>query len=633
MTSDIVEWIFVYIKLILKPFILFVVFFSSFSLYAATQFRVIVDASGSMVISDPDKLTAESLRLIADLAPERETTLGIWLFGEEPRVLLADEPITSEHRERLASYVDSYVTSDVKTDLEAILSMLLREAPVEGSVDQHWILVTDGMVDISLDEKINEASRQRIKGDLLEELVERGVHLHTVSMTGYTDKALLEVLSSQTNASHTEVALPEDLLPTFNKIFSLSSDSDQIPFEGNTFFVDESIDEFTLLVFHSPEKQPLLLDAKNTPVTFNATDKARRVKGKHYSLITVVEPMVGTWRVNNINTKQSTIRVITDLQTKSSQVPTVLFQNEPFFSSLGLYQEDELIQDDAFLRLVTVNKTLNKNNGEVNELVHQESQVPLTDFQYKSQHDGLANVGNYELDSFVDGGSFVRKLVQYFSVVSPVLFEIKSGVAGVMTYSIKPTNLRLNVLRSRLMLEVTSSDGLISEEELPVIGQGYWQRVDFDSDKLFSVRVRLEAITQTGVSFTYWSNYWDIDKTGVVPLIVERLEESEGQISGAQFETDSREVMSVFSPPELVVSEAVEVDDVDEVSEPDVVETNIEEPTVEGAVISESDDLITGRDLVFYIGINLVVIVVIGLGYFLYRSRKKSKLGASNEKN
>ena len=45
---------------------------------ADTQFRLIVDASGSMLISDPDKLTAESLKLISDLAPEEQATLGVW---------------------------------------------------------------------------------------------------------------------------------------------------------------------------------------------------------------------------------------------------------------------------------------------------------------------------------------------------------------------------------------------------------------------------------------------------------------------------------------------------------------------------------------------------------------------------
>ena len=68
---------------------------------ADTQFRLIVDASGSMLISDPDKLTSESLKLISDLAPEQEATLGVWLFGERARVLLAESKNndTTKHRQ------------------------------------------------------------------------------------------------------------------------------------------------------------------------------------------------------------------------------------------------------------------------------------------------------------------------------------------------------------------------------------------------------------------------------------------------------------------------------------------------------------------------------------------------------
>lgn len=70
--------------------------------HADAQFRVIVDASGSMLISDPDKLTAEALRLISNLAPDEKATLGIWLFGEAPRVLLPEAPVNIQTKARVA---------------------------------------------------------------------------------------------------------------------------------------------------------------------------------------------------------------------------------------------------------------------------------------------------------------------------------------------------------------------------------------------------------------------------------------------------------------------------------------------------------------------------------------------------
>ncbi|WOD07469.1 hypothetical protein [Marinomonas sp. GJ51-6] len=104
---------------------------------ADTQFRVIVDASGSMLISDPDKLTSEALRLISNLAPEEEATLGIWLFGEAPRVLLPESVVNKNTKAKLASYVDSYMTQDVQTDLEAIIKVLL-ETPSSNDLEYRF---------------------------------------------------------------------------------------------------------------------------------------------------------------------------------------------------------------------------------------------------------------------------------------------------------------------------------------------------------------------------------------------------------------------------------------------------------------------------------------------------------------
>ncbi|MFT2111585.1 VWA domain-containing protein [Marinomonas sp. 2405UD68-3] len=619
-----------YIKLVLKLLTLIGVFAFSSSLYAATQFRVIVDASGSMVISDPDKLTSESLRLIADLAPEKETSLGIWLFGEEPRVLLPDAAVTPEHRQKLASYVDSYVTSDLKTDLEAILDVLLKdEITGQKESEKHWILVTDGMVDISLEDEINGTSRERIKGELLDELVKREVYLHTISMTGHTDKKLLKALSSKTNATHTEVAFPEDLLTAFNKIFSLSSDSDQIPFEGNSFFIDESIDEFTLLVFHAPNEKFRLFDAKGR-MNLSNSKQVKSENREYYSLVTVVDPIVGTWNVDNVNTGKSTIRVITDLSAKANSIPTVLFQNESFFSEIGLYQDNELIQDQAFLDVIQVSKSLNKKNGEVIDSISQLDDIPQLDFKYKNTFDGLLSEGGYELVSFVDGGSFTRKVVQHISVVSPIELELKVSGVGIMSYSVKPTNLRLDILNSRLVLEVTSSEGVVTESELPVVAQGHWEKVDFDPEKIFSVRVRLDAVTQSGGRFTYWSNYWDVDRTQAVAEIVERLDKLGNKVSIAQFELDSQDAVPVFTSSSLEVSEVLDESGSEGADFGDSTLNISVDPSFEETadrifqnVSDWQEEIVTERDVWFYVLINLGAAFIFATVYFLYRRMKR----------
>jgi hypothetical protein len=334
---------------------------------ADTQFRVIVDASGSMLISDPDKLTSEALRLISNLAPEEKATLGIWLFGEEPRVLLPESIVNKASKSKLASYVNSYVTQDVKTDLEAIIKLLL-DTPDSGNLapefNRHWILVTDGMVDISLDEAVNKASRDRILNELMSQLEERGIHLHTVSMTGYTDKELLESLSLRTDATHTEVAIPEDLLDTFDRIFTQASPSDELPFDGNQFVVDDAIDELTLVVFHENGIQPHVVKPDGSLLSLVNDRNVSVAASDHYTLITVRKPDAGVWQVDNVDLERSSIRVITNLSSQATQVAPIVFVNEPIYSTVGLFQKNVIIKDDNILNLVTVKQTLIRLSGE-----------------------------------------------------------------------------------------------------------------------------------------------------------------------------------------------------------------------------------------------------------------------------
>ena len=318
---------------------------------ADTQFRVIVDASGSMLISDPDKLTSEALRLISNLAPAEQATLGIWLFGEEPRVLLPESTVNKATKAKLASYVNSYVTQDVKTDLEAIIKLLLK-TPDSGNLasgfSRHWILVTDGMVDISLEDSVNKASRDRILNQLTSELEDRGIHLHTVSMTGYTDKALLESLSLRTNATHTEVAIPEDLLDTFDRIFSQASPSDELPFDGDHFLVDDAIDELTLVVFHDGGRQPRITKPDGSALALVNSNSVSVSAAEHYTLLTVRRPASGNWTVSNVDLERSSVRVMTDLGIQASTIPPIVFQGEATASSVGVFQENALIKAKAY---------------------------------------------------------------------------------------------------------------------------------------------------------------------------------------------------------------------------------------------------------------------------------------------
>lgn len=590
---------------------------------ADTQFRVIVDASGSMLISDPDKLTSEALRLISNLAPEEKATLGIWLFGEEPRVLLPESTVNKATKSKLATYVNSYVTQDVKTDLEAIIKLLL-DTPDAGNLaadfNRHWILVTDGMVDISLDEAVNKASRDRILNELMAQLEERGIHLHTVSMTGYTDKALLESLSLRTDATHTEVAIPEDLLDTFDRIFTQASPSDELPFDGNQFVVDDAIEELTLVVFHENGIQPHVIKPDGKVLSLVNDSHVSVSASDHYTLITVRDPRAGVWKVNNVDLERSSIRVITDLSAQATKVAPVIFVNEPIYSTVGLFQKNVIIQDENILNLVTVEQTLIRLSGEQKETVFSH-EMARTNGQFKQRLEGITEPGNYELVSLVDGKTFSRQLSQYFTVHPAIDFSGTNPGGNLIAFSAKPVNLKLNVLRSNVKLEFTYNNGTIETEEMPLVGQGYWEKIiPVSADDDVKVRAKLVGMTQTGLRFDYWTPFWHFNRKGDDAPTVNLDDATPASLLLMAVPSSNRDLMPVLVPPAIsIVSEEQEKEGVP--SEPDVVKPDLSD--VDEMV--EKEDTISSTEWIMYAALNLAGIAIIAAGIFLYRRIQKNK--------
>lgn len=478
------------------------------TLFASTQFRVLVDASASMRINDPDRLTEESLRLIADLAPEEESSLGVWLFGEDPKILLPEAVISNDIKTKLKESIQGYATADFKTDLEAAVQFVLDTPRAEGVADdaeQHWILVTDGVVDVGLDEEKNTASKRRILTTLKDTLLERGIHLHTISMVGDSDQELLKTLALKTDASFTEVSKPADLLMTFNRIFTMASTPNEVAFQGNTFLVDKSIEEFTLLVFHEIGANPQviqppdgrLLELKNSETVAVA-------RSDHYTLITVKNPVVGKWQVENVDIEKSTIRIVTNLRAEASVIAPVRFINEPLISDISLFESDKKLEDTVILDLVAAKQTLIRLYSDKQTRISESSPQHVSG-DFKNTIDLSIEEGDYELYSFLDGQTFTRKLSQFFSIIPPIELTVETKEYGFTAFTIKPTHLRLNVLLSRVMLEVNYDAGGQMYEEVPLLGIGFWQKVILPATGRFSARAQLIGETQAGVKFEYWT--------------------------------------------------------------------------------------------------------------------------------
>jgi len=525
---------------------------------ADTQFRIIVDASGSMQSNDPDHITSEALRLLADLSPENKATLGVWLFGEQPRVLFPETLVNSASKAKLASYVTNYPTQDVKTDLESILAMLLKTPDVAGlspGYRRDWILVTDGMVDISRDESVNDASRQRIWQDLTQQLEAKGIHLHTISLTDYTDKALLDHLSYRTNATHTDVAVPEDLLDTFDQIFSQAAPAEELPLTQGSFDVDASVKEMTIEVLHETGRLPKLVQPNGATMPLLSRPGVYVSDAPHYTVFTVTNPSVGHWQLDNVNPERSHVRVVSDWVAKATTIPALVFTQEAIDSSVALFQYGQALTTPDQLSNIKVKQTLTRVAGGRKMSVLSWEMTPVG-AEFKSRIDGIVQPGLYELTSVIQGESAAREIRQYITVQPAVSFQAKNDGANLVTFSASASNAKLDTSQSSMTLLLTYADGTQQREQMPFISEGYWEKiVPIGADSFAKVKATLVGVTDAGRPLQYTIPTWTIERQGDGDVMIQK-----GDLTATQVQQEddsslssSQQVAALAVPPSIDV--------------------------------------------------------------------------------
>ena len=176
------------------------------------------------------------------------------------------------------------------------------------------------------------------------------------------------------------------------------------------------------------------------------------------------------------------------------------------------------------------------------------------------------------------------------------------------------------MLRSNVKLEFTYNNGTTETEEMPLVGQGYWEKIiPVSPGDNVNVRAKLIGMTQTGQRFDYWTPMWHFDRQGNGAPIVTLVNGDMNSSLNMSEPSSNNDVAPVFVPPSVSI-----VDDVAETSDPLPKESSATEESVADQVLDKANNLSTS-EWVLYAALNLGGIVVIAGGIFLYRRIKKNQ--------
>lgn len=313
--------------------------------------RIIVDISGSMKKTDPNNLRRSAVRLLAGLIP-KGSRAGIWNFGKQVNMSVKIGEVNDAWRELARTQSKKISSAGLYTNIESVM----RKASFDWrSPDPNYkrniIILTDGHVDISKDEKSNKASRKRILKEVLPKFEKAQVRIHTIALSDDVDESLLSTMSAYTDGLYKKVNTADDLQKLFLQMLEQSINLDTLPLDDNKFNVDTSINDMTLLVFNKDKSNPttVITPEKEKWNSNKYSGKVKWFSDEGYDLITIKNPEKGKWEIKAPLDSNNRVVVATNLKLNSNDIPSYLVLGRTLSISAYLEEDGKTLTDQRLL--------------------------------------------------------------------------------------------------------------------------------------------------------------------------------------------------------------------------------------------------------------------------------------------
>ena len=589
--------------------------------------RILIDVSGSMKKNDPQNLRVPALKMLVGLMP-KEDKAGVWTFARYVNMLVPIKPVSDEWRNKAQDQTNQIHSLGLFTDIEQVLSKATQSMKdADPASRRSLILLSDGLVDLDKGEQATKESRQRIIDKLIPRFKDLGITVHTIALSETADHQLLKSISMATDGWYEQVDTADALQRIFLHLFEKSAKRDTVPInKENTFKIDDSVTEMTLLVFRRAGTPPteLLLPDQSTLAAENASPIIRWHTENNYDLITIETPMSGEWAIQAEVDPDNRVMVVTDMQLKTNDLPNNILLGEGFDVQASLTEKGEVITRTDFLQLVDA-KIIEEN----------EYDYPLETSVNETLNEGvyLQHLG----DSFKPGrndvvvtmtsATFERQRRQSINVIDNPLNVYQEQMDDPMSRThrivltpdetlITPENLSISAM-------LTAEDGSEWSYEVVKNSLGEWQLTlaDLTPQEVYSLALQIKATTTKGREvFLQPTPLQLIDRN--IPAIEPEVDASTAE----EMTTDvEQEVETETKTP---VEEDKEEESIFVTASDEGMEQ--EETESESLLDTLSEEEQASSLNILMIG-NVVILLVIGLGVFMWRRQVASQTNPGDE--
>lgn len=303
---------------------------------------LLLDASGSMLLTDPHRLRDEGVKLFIQFLKSGDR-LGIISFSGNTKIVRPLVDFNPADNDEIAKQIARIENTGIYTDLVAAIDGAKNMLANSGRSDATptIILLSDGKMDPDPSVALPQARVNELINSTLPELKAQGLRVHTLSFSSEADSALLEQIAAITDGVSMFTPDAERIHESYANLFLAVKKPQIVPLTSKGFKIDTEIQEATFYVDREDETTVEILDPSGRHLT--QSTKAADVRwfhGQKFDVVTIPNPEPGDWHISGLAQNDGYATVMTNLKLVTDWPLTVVAGNETLLQA-RLYESDK----------------------------------------------------------------------------------------------------------------------------------------------------------------------------------------------------------------------------------------------------------------------------------------------------
>ena len=382
---------------------------------------LVLDSSGSMKQSDPKRMRVEAAKMFVTLLDEKDRVAIVSFSGkaETKANLLSLNTIKNE--KQLLKTIENISASGAHTNIHDALNEgygLLKRSKRKEKI---LVLMSDGKMDVGAREK-DLLLLERTLDVLTPALARKNIKVYSIAFTENSYMPLLKLAAKDTNGHFSLLKSANGIHQVFENIFERSKNPDMLPLQEDSFIVDDSVNEITVVAskflpnsvisLENPSGEDFSEESENPTVKwFNA---------KKFDLITIKNPEPGYWRIK-FSEGGNKAYILTNLQLETEASKTEVQPGNPFQIQAWLQKGKKRITKRQVLNNTKFKANITYPDGHQDELKLTDDGTEIG----SARHDGIygntfvfTNEGLHKIAIFTQGETFDREKAVFVTVKS-----------------------------------------------------------------------------------------------------------------------------------------------------------------------------------------------------------------------